>query len=122
MTVKGYRGIGVSVVVLLEHHGHIYIGVHDQLGAQVKARINPTLLTFLVQPIYSTSPRSHNVATQTVRLKKNPKTEPTDIPTTVVTVDASQSCGWSGNQRGSQAGGSPSCRCRGSRERRVVKL
>ena len=35
-------------------------------------------------------PRSHNVATQTVRLEKNPKAKPTDIPTTVVAVDATR--------------------------------
>lgn len=37
--MKGNRGIGGIVVVLLKSRGHICIGVHDHLGVQVKAGI-----------------------------------------------------------------------------------
>ena len=84
--------------MLLEPRGHIYIGVHDLLGVQDKPEYSYFILCFLVQSRYSTSPAVTTVATQTVRLKKNPKAS-RRTPPTFVMVNAPQSRGWSENRR-----------------------
>ena len=81
------------------------------------------ILVYLVFPNnqYTQHPPAvTTVATQTVRLEKNPKAS-RRTPPTVVTVDASRKSWleWKPTRLLKQ-GGSPLCRCRCSRERRVV--